>query len=319
MTIKEIAKEVGVSVSTVSRVISDSPKISEETKKRVRDAINRLNYKPNIMARGLVNKRTKILGVVMPKESMELFKSPFFLEVMQGINSKVKELDYYIMFDFCSNEEDEYKRTKKLVESGLIDGICLMSIREDDKCVEFLEKNNIPFVIIGEPENKDKFMWVDNNNYKGTEKLVKYMFKNNKEIGFIGAEERLTVTRNRIKGYKKGCKELNINDNIYLGEHFSKLEGFKIGEKICKEGKLRQFIVSDDNLLEGFLENIEKNGYEVDEIYCFNKILLEKKWDNIVKMVDIKPKILGEKAMELLIFFLGGKLIERNIVVNMEI
>lgn len=319
MTIKEIAKEVGVSVSTVSRVISDSPKISEETKKRVRDAINRLNYKPNIMARGLVNKRTKILGVVMPKESMELFKSPFFLEVMQGINSKVKELDYYIMFDFCSNEEDEYKRTKKLVESGLIDGICLMSIREDDKCVEFLEKNNIPFVIIGEPENKDKFMWVDNNNYKGTEKLVKYMFKNNKEIGFIGAEERLTVTRNRIKGYKKGCKELNINDNIYLGKHFSKLEGFKIGEKICKEGKLRQFIVSDDNLLEGFLENIEKNGYEVDEIYCFNKILLEKKWDNIVKMVDIKPKILGEKAMELLIFFLGGKLIERNIVVNMEI
>ncbi|MGL5856145.1 MAG: LacI family DNA-binding transcriptional regulator, partial [Cetobacterium sp.] len=66
ITIKEIAEDAGVSVSTVSRVISNNPKISEATKLRVREAIERLNYKPNIMARGLVKRKTGILGIIMP-------------------------------------------------------------------------------------------------------------------------------------------------------------------------------------------------------------------------------------------------------------
>ncbi|MGL5229522.1 MAG: LacI family DNA-binding transcriptional regulator, partial [Cetobacterium sp.] len=68
ITIKEIAIDAGVSVSTVSRVISDSSKISESTKEKVRESIKRLNYKPNIMARGLVKKKTGVLGVIMPEE-----------------------------------------------------------------------------------------------------------------------------------------------------------------------------------------------------------------------------------------------------------
>ena len=83
VTIKEVAKEANVSTSTVSRVISDSPQISEKTKEKVREVITRLNYKPNAIARSLANKKTRIIGVVLPSEAQDLFFNPFFLKAMQ--------------------------------------------------------------------------------------------------------------------------------------------------------------------------------------------------------------------------------------------
>ena len=71
VTIKEVAKEANVSTSTVSRVISDSPQISEKTKEKVREVIKNLNYKPNAIARSLANKKTRIIGVVLPSEAQD--------------------------------------------------------------------------------------------------------------------------------------------------------------------------------------------------------------------------------------------------------
>ena len=88
VTIKDVAKEANVAPSTVSRVIADSPKISEETKLKVNKAIKKLNYTPNAMARGLVSNKTRIIGVVLPNEAEDLFSNPFFVEAMRGMSRK---------------------------------------------------------------------------------------------------------------------------------------------------------------------------------------------------------------------------------------
>lgn len=319
ITIKEIAEDAGVSVSTVSRVISNNPKISEATKLRVREVIERLNYKPNIMARGLVKRKTGILGVIMPKETTTLFSSPFFIEVMQGISLKGKERDYYIMYDFCKNEKEEYEGTKKLTESGLVEGICLMSTRKNDKSIQYLKATNFPFVIIGEPEEKDGVLWVDNNNLKATYDMVKKIIhENSKKIIFVGGDKNLTVTINRVAGFEKACKELKLDYSMYLGKDFSRREGYRLAEKIFSEQKCENFIISDDNLLKGFLDYLEKSDIENVNIGSFNKTNIKESWKNKIFLLDIKPEKLGMEAVNLLANCIQNRLESCNKIVDIE-
>ena len=272
------------------------------------------------MARGLVKRKTGILGVIMPKETTTLFTSPFFIEVMQGISLKGKERDYYIMYDFCKNEKEEYEGTKKLAESGLVDGICLMSTRKNDKSIQYLKETNFPFVIIGEPEEKDGVLWVDNNNLKATYDMVKKIIhKNAKKIIFVGGDKNLTVTINRVAGFEKACKELKLDYSMYLGKDFSRGEGYRLAEKIFSEQKCENFIISDDNLLKGFLEYLEKNDIENVNIGSFNKTNIKESWKNKIFLLDIKPEKLGMEAVNLLVNCIQDKLESCSKIVDIEL
>lgn len=321
VTIKEIAIDAGVSVSTVSRVISDSSKISESTKERVREAIKRLNYKPNIMARGLVKKKTAVLGVIMPEEAIKLFSSPFFIEVMQGISLKAKEKNYYIMYDFCKNEKEEYESTKKLLESGFVDGICLMSTRKEDKSIEYLKKMEFPFVVIGEPEKKDSTLWVDNNNSKAAYEAVKKVMSKepkNSKIAFIGADEKLTMTINRMKGFQLSAKELGLTSEVYLGNEFSREEGYRLAKEIFKTENQKNFIILEDNLLKGFLQYLEEKTVFDVNIASFNKTNLKDIWREKVFLIDIKPEKLGDAAVSILVDSIEGKLETASRVIDIS-
>jgi DNA-binding LacI/PurR family transcriptional regulator len=92
-TIKDVAKAANVSPSTVSRVIADHPKISDETKKRVLAAMKKLNYHPNAIARSLANKSTKTLGLLLPNTDEDLFNNPFFTQAMRGISIYAQKKD----------------------------------------------------------------------------------------------------------------------------------------------------------------------------------------------------------------------------------
>ncbi len=107
VTIKDVAKEAKVSPSTVSRVLSDNPRISDETKEKVYKVIEKLKYKPNAIARGLVNNKTRILGVVLPEEAENSLSNPFFIQAMKGISSYAEKREYYITYAFSSNKESE--------------------------------------------------------------------------------------------------------------------------------------------------------------------------------------------------------------------
>ena len=86
VTIKDVAKEANVATSTVSRVLANSDRISEETKERVKKAIRKLNYTPNAVARGLANNKTRILAILLPNGAEKSFENPFFVQVMKGIS-----------------------------------------------------------------------------------------------------------------------------------------------------------------------------------------------------------------------------------------
>lgn len=166
VTIKEVAKEANVSPSTVSRVLSDSSQISDRTKSSVREVIKKLKYKPNAIARSLVNKKSRILGVVIPGEAKDLLTNSFFMQVMKGMSRYAQCNKYYITYAFSEDEKAESEYISDFISSNLVDGVCLLRARSEDKSIQYLKDVGFPFVVIGRPEESEGTLWVDNYNFQ---------------------------------------------------------------------------------------------------------------------------------------------------------
>ncbi|MBD7916391.1 LacI family DNA-binding transcriptional regulator [Clostridium sp. Sa3CUN1] len=305
VTIKDVAREANVATSTVSRVLSNSDKISEETKIRVNAAIKKLNYTPNIVARGLANKKTRILAVILPNEAEDIFSNPFFIQAMKGISICAEQEDYYIMYGFNQDKDNEKEWLRKFINSNLVDGLCLLKVKENDEIINYLKEINFPFVVIGRPDNIENVLWVDNDNVKAMYDLVnKLISYGHREIGFIGAKPNLNVSRDRLKGYKKALIDNNLNikkELIYEGNEFNKEVG-EIGvDKILEEANPTAIVATDDLLGFGIIEVLNNRELKRISVVGFNNIQISEYQNPALASVDINAEKLGYYATKLII------------------
>ncbi|WP_024614362.1 LacI family DNA-binding transcriptional regulator [Clostridium sp. Ade.TY] len=305
VTIKDVAREANVAPSTVSRVISNSPKISEETKEKVNKAINKLNYKPNAIARSLVSNKTKILGVVLPNEADDLFKNPFFVEAMRGMSISAEEYGYHIMYAFSKNSEDELKSVKEFSSNNLLDGMCLLTVRENDKCIEYLKSINFPFVVIGRPDNEDDVLWVDNDNFKAMYDLVENLINDGYyNIAFIGGKKNWKVSKNRLNGFKKALEDNNIKytlDSIVEGKDFTEECGYNAMKEILENDKPSVVVTTEDLLAFGANNFLRDNNIDGIKLIGFNNTPMAKYQNPPISSIDINARELGYQATKLLI------------------
>ena len=251
VTINDVAREAGVSKSTVSRVLSNNERISQETKDKVNEVIERLGYKPNLIARNLAKSKTRTLGVVLPTEATDYFSNPIYTQIMQGISTFAQENNYYIMYAFCK-EKSEEENIREFSSTGVVDGIIMLKSEENDKTMNYLNKKKFPFVVIGRPSEEKSVLWVDNDNVKSTYKLTNELFVNNfKKIAFISAKESWIVSKDRLKGYKKALERhlVKYDTNlIYQGDSFTETAGYE-GIKCILEKEDPEVIITTDDLL----------------------------------------------------------------------
>lgn len=310
VTIKDVAREANVATSTVSRVISNSSRISEETKKKVNEVIKRLNYKPNELARKLVSNKSRILGVIIPKEASSFFSNPFFVEAMIGMSMVADEEKYYLMYAFCKTEEDELKNVKEFLANNLLDGLCLLTVRENDRCIDYLKRSKFPFVVIGNPDSNRGILFVDNDNIKATYKITNKFIKDGyKKIGFIGGNKNFKVSKDRLKGYLDALKQNNIsiNKNIIVeAENFTESLGFKAMEKILKKETPNIVITAEDLLAVGANKYLNEKGIKDIKIIGFNNTPITQYQNPPISSIDINSRQLGYEAAKLLINFLNG-------------
>lgn len=194
VTIKDVAKEADVAVSTVSRVISNSSRISIKTKLKVWDAIKKLDYKPNQMARSLATQKTNILAVILPQWVNGSFSNMFFMQIFKGISSCAKERGYFIMYAF--KEEDDDNWMSKFVQSNFVEGVLLFHEEYESDYIEYLKKIEFPFVSVGIPKELESYLKIDseedkeiheaNGKYLGsyTTKIMIDKLENNEENNY---------------------------------------------------------------------------------------------------------------------------------------
>ncbi|MGL4570898.1 MAG: LacI family DNA-binding transcriptional regulator [Clostridium sp.] len=305
VTIKDVAKEANVATSTVSRVLSNSSKISEETKKKVNDAIKKLNYVPSAIARGLANNKTNILAVVVPEGAEEIFSNPFFIQALKGVSICAEKNNYYIMYAFEEANSNNDDWIRKFSDSNLVDGICLFRAKENDNYVKYLKKIAFPFVVIGKPEDDDNMLWVDNDNFKAVYELVKELVSiGHSRIAFIGGHNTLNVSKNRLNGYISGLKDNGIeikSELIYEAEDFKEKFGFEGAMEILKNSNPTAIIAGDDLLAFGVQKALNVLNKSNIAVVGFNNIPFCMHSNPTLSSVDINSEKLGYYAAKLLI------------------
>lgn len=318
VTIKDVAKHAGVSASTVSRVVSKKGKISEATIERVFQSIEELGYVPNYTARSLANSNTDTIAVVVDRSPRSL-NNAYFTDVLQAIANELNEYSKELLLIFSERNDDEKDRIKSLVESNRIDGVIKLSVRENDLTIDYLADNQIPSVVIGNPEKKSKILWVDNDNEQAMYEVAHSLLSEGKrKLVFVGGDKKFIVTRDRLAGFKKANLEFGIKVNeadIYHVE-FTEEDAYRHAEKII-DRDYDAIVCTDDSIALGIQKKAVDKGKNVT-ITGFNNSKEVQFSPNPISTVDIKIDKLGKWAVRLLIAKIKGDETVTNKIIKTE-
>lgn len=315
-TINDVAKAAGVSISTVSRVLSDDPRISEDTKKRVRKAIKELKYHPNAIARSLANKATKTIGLILNTEAQTLIRNPFFIQAMTGISQYAQENGYNVMFAYNKNEDEDLNIAIRYITSRSVDGIILFTSRANDKCIEYLTKEHFLFSVIGRPDKTEGVLWVDNDNFQATYQVTDFLIsKGHKKISFIGGPIGHNVSRDRFEGYKRAISVhgYTIDENItFLNGDFSEEFGYECLQKLIETCELGEkfptaIVTSDDMQALGVFSAMRKANISNIAVTGFNNTPVATCGNEVFVSVDVNAEKLGFYAAKLLLDKIEGE------------
>ncbi len=307
VTINDIAKIANVAPSTVSRVIANSPRISAETRERVQKIMKEMNYHPNMIARSLANKSTKIIGLVVQGATEKAFGHPFMSEIVRGIISVAHRYGYKILISSADNLDEEKELISDLSKGGAVEGIILTASRIKDPSIMELKKQKFPFVLIGRPADDELVNWVDNNNVSISYDLTKHFIEQgHKEIAFLGLSPDFIVTLDRYEGYKKALEESGIEvKSEYAAESkFLDAPGYDMMKELFDRGqKPTAVICCDDYIAFGAARFLSEQGLAVPDdvaIAGFNNTPLAEHFIPSLTSVDINAAILGSSAFEML-------------------
>lgn len=206
-TIEDVARELGVSKTTVSRAISGKGRIGQATRDRVLQFIEENDYRPNVMARGLAQKKTYNLALLLPTDYAAT-EFPFFKDCMSGICEAASEYDYDVIISMTDGKD--LSQVRRLVSNRKADGMILSRAIENSKIQKYLLQCKTPFAVIG-PVEKEGIPYVDNKNQDASEELTAAMLTRGKRrLALLGGSRTLRVTQQRYCGYVDAHRKLGL-------------------------------------------------------------------------------------------------------------
>lgn len=308
VTIKDVAKRAGVSPSTVSRVLSGHPRISQETSRKVKAIMEEMGYHPNIMAKSLVSKTTDSICIILPKPAEELFSNLFFMELIRGIVAQASRQGYDVLISSGATEKEELEAVSRLVRGRRVDGVILLYSRKDDAVIDFLEEGGHPFVLIGRSERYEDILSVDNDNVLAAYDATRHLLSMGHErIGFVSGPPDLVVSRDRLRGYRKAMEDngLEVRPEWIVEGEFLQDSGYRAMSFIMNlPNRPTALVVVDDMVSFGVLRGLNELKYRVPEdlaLVSFNNILIAELSTPPISSIDIGIYHLGYTASQVLI------------------
>jgi DNA-binding LacI/PurR family transcriptional regulator len=309
VTIKDVARAANVAPSTVSRVIANNSRISETTKKRVKEVMKNLRYYPNLQARSLAVKSTRTIGIIMPNSAYHAFRNPFFPEVLRGISKHAHESKYGIYLSTGSSEEEIHEEVISMVMGRRVDGIVLLYSRINDRTMNYLEEMGFPFTVVGRPSmNEERITFVDNDNIFITKQVTNYLIElGHKNIAFMGGNLDFVVTLDRLNGYKQALREAGcpVRKEYFIHEKFVLEKGMDaISSLMTLDTPPTALVTQDDLIAYEMISHLEALNISVPDdisIVSFNNLSLSEHSKPPLTSIDIGTFQLGNIATQCLI------------------
>ncbi|GMB09372.1 LacI family DNA-binding transcriptional regulator [Thermolongibacillus altinsuensis] len=255
-TIRDVAKLAGVSVATVSRVLNQNGYVNEETEKRVRQAIEQLNYKPNEVARTLFKKTSKTIGLIVPDIS-----NPFFPELVRAVEDVTNIYDYTVIL--CNSDEkiEKEKEYIEVLKQKYVDGIILTTNQLELAEVSELD---VPVVVLDRPLNHS-FPSVIADNYGGARLATRHLYEIGcRRIAHIQGPLHVVNAMERFKGYRDEMQELGLwdEDLVILGNYQLNQTKEAVLQAL-KEQEIDGIFAGNDVMAVGALKAVQQLGLRV--------------------------------------------------------
>jgi LacI family transcriptional regulator len=248
LRLEDIAKRVGVSRSTVSRVVNESPNVRPDVRKKVLEEIQATGYLPNPAARSLASQRSGIIGLVLTRSVSSFFTDPFFPHLTRGIAYGCNNFNLTLSLFLVGNKEDEEKITPRISRRGMLDGILIQSGQPDDHLIDYLMKSSIPSAILGRPHNPDGISYIDVDNVVAAEKATLHLVTlGNQRIATITGSPGSSVTDDRLVGYRNALMRagLDVIPELIVEGDFTESSGYTAMKRLLPAKPDAVFAASD--------------------------------------------------------------------------
>lgn len=320
MTIHDVARELGVSASTVSRAISGKGRIGAATRDRILAYIEEHGFYPNAAAQSLAQSRTNNIAIILP-EVNTLVDMPFFHTCMYGVEEVAQANDYDIIV--VTTNGNDTKPLERLIKNRKVDGMILTRTYENDKYVKFLKQKRIPFVAVGKFPDDD-VVQVDHDNVGACKELVTVLFaKGIQNIAYLGSNMDQMVNRCRYQGYeeayRKGKRKLN-QDLVYTD-----LSSRAMVEKAVEELKnsgVECILCQDDYICDEVVRKFARMGVRIPDQMKVASCHYSRVLENYpITITSLKFNIteLGRRSCQVLLDMIHGKTVPDKTLLDYEI
>jgi DNA-binding LacI/PurR family transcriptional regulator len=306
--IQDVAKLAKVSVATVSRVLNNSELVSEKTRDMVNEAIRKLNYQANLVARNLRRSETRLILVLLPSIS-----NPFYSRIVKGIEDVAHKNGYNVML--CNTDSDVNRERVyiDLLKNRISDGVILMAPEIEKSELSDIGKN-FPVVQCCEYKEGANVSHVSIDNFSAAYKATKHLINiGHKRIALISCKNKFNSTFQREKGFKKALEESGIQPDdsaVQYGDYGFK-SGLRAGHQLLalKERPTAVFAISDLMAI-GVMKAAKEHGLRIPEdlaVMGFDNISFSSMYDPMLSTIAQPKHDLGRAAMELFLKQIRGE------------
>jgi len=308
VSIEDVAKKASVSISTVSRVLNRRNIVNSDTRKRVESAIRELGYRPNVFARGLMLRKSNILGLVLPDLHGE-----FYSEIIRGANFSAHELGYQLMISSVPKDDDGNALLTAIFGHGLVDGVAVMVSDVDAKTRDTLAKVSVPFVVLDGNVGGIKHDSVVNSvvidQRQGAESMVRHLITNcaAKRIVFVGGLETNFDTMERLAAYRDvmngASLEIGPTDIFHLDYRYEPAYQFGLEQIEGWASDDACIFAANDEMAAGIIDAAIEQGISVPaqlRVVGFDDTRIAQMTRPRLTTVHVPMSSMGASAVELL-------------------
>ena len=314
VTLKDVAKEAGVSYTTVSRALAGNPEISRETRERILKICDEMGYTTNYIARSMVSKKTELIGLILPS-----IDNPFMSELAYYVEVTARRFGYnLILCNSYPDLEQEYKAMQLMV-GHQVDGVLIIP-QHPESCFKLSKYTAmLPTVFLSENLRDQAGNYISVDNYRGTIIGTEYLYRlGHRKILYFGCRMGSTTHRLRAEGYQEGCRNLGIDPRIvYFDSSSSSIElGYQMA---CSElphlDDCTAIFASTDSNAIGLMQAAREMGIRIPNdisLLGFDNIRLASLPQINLTTIAQPQEKMAAQAVKMLMDLIEEKTIERS-------
>ena len=324
VTIRDIAAELGLSISAVSKAMNDYSDIAPETRQLVKETAFRMGYQPSAAARSLRTRKTNTIGLIFCIIDSHL-TNPYYLNLLASIGEESSRQGFDLLISACPDRGLEYSAYERIIGGKKVDGMILTGIRYEDERIAYLVEQAVPFVAFGRSEQDGEFPYIDVDGAKGSQDGVQHLIEQGyKHISFIGLPPELICAGHRFQGYMTALERNGVEfdpNQVINCEHLTQESGYQAMQHLLDLGEPPDAAcVCSDALAIGAMSAVQDKGLSVGRDFGIVG------FDDIPMAAQVQPPLtsirqpiyeVGTRLCKMLIEQIQGeRLTERHIILE---